>query len=66
MLLQTSALCCAAPVTNGPTTAKKAKTERHMGQELLDFINEAWTQYHAVGAFCAGEADSLLCMCTLH
>ena len=30
---------------------KKSKIgDRNLAQELLDFINEAWTQFHAVGA----------------
>ena len=37
--------------SNGDAQAtKKGKSgERNMAVELLDFINEAWTQYHAVG-----------------
>lgn len=37
---------------------KKGKTgNRNMAVELLEFINEAWTQFHAVGMYC-----TCLCM----
>ena len=49
-LLADSARSLAAAAGNGVTDGKKAKSGRHMGREMLDFINEAWTQFHAVGA----------------
>ena len=41
--------------SNGDAQAtKKGKSgDRNVAVELLDFINEAWTQYHAVGLSCS-------------
>lgn len=47
-----------APSKEGPL-AKRARTvgyvqsQQTIAQELLDFINEAWTPVHAVGKYCS-------------